>query len=339
MRGRGIDSFTGVPTLLRRLWTPLLIAWFAGQTYGRLSTFVRNQVPLGLDARIYYRAVQNWLAGIDPWRADVVFNRHTFSFAGTPATVVVLAPAALISENAFVVVSLVSSALAATLIVRWLRLPAWWLLFPPLTEVLYSGNPQLVVLLLLLVSGRAASGVASAVSVGLKIYAAVPLAGLARYRDVVLGLGLTALTVIVAPHLWVTYVREFGTISARLDHESANGFSAFSYPLLLVPVVVLLLILARTDRPRAGWLAVPAVWPASEFHYSTFAMPVMSPLLAFLLAIPSQQLPPVAIALDISWRLGSGPLRRRLAQWRPATGRSTANGGTTLDLPEGAAGR
>jgi hypothetical protein len=297
------DAATARVSPARRVWTTMLILWFAAQSYGRISTFIRNEVPIGLDARIYYRAAVDWLAGQDPWRASVVFNRHTFSFAGTPATVVLMAPAVLVPEDAFTALCLTATALAALFIVWRLRLPWWWLLFPPLTEVLYSGNPQLLVLALLLLSGRVASAAGSAFAVGLKVYAGIPLLGLGRYRDLALGLGLTAITFLVAPRLWATYLREFGAISARLNHQSDFGFSAFSYPLILVPVGLLLLLLARWDRARAGWLAVPAVWPASEFHYSTFALPVMSPLLAVLLAIPSQQLPPVAIGLEVIRRL------------------------------------
>jgi hypothetical protein len=299
---------------LRRLWTPLLILWFAGQTYGRLSTFARNQVPIGLDARIYYRAVSNWLAGIDPWKADVVFNHHTFSYAGTPATLVLMAPVVLISEDVFAPICLAVSALAAVWILRRLELPLWWLLFPPITEVLYSGNPQIVVLALLLVGGAVGSAIASALAIGLKVYAVVPALGERRVRQAMLGLALTGATFLVAPDLWLTYVREFGTISARLAHQSDKGFSAFYYPLLLVPVGLVLLILAIRDRRTAGWLAVPALWPSSEFHYSTFALPVMSPLLAVLLAIPSQQLPPVAIGLEAARRLVAPSVRRWVAR-------------------------
>jgi hypothetical protein len=68
----GARRFTRWLAPVRRLWTPLLILWFAGQTYGRISTFIGNHVPIGLDARIYHRAVAHWLAGLDPWRrADV----------------------------------------------------------------------------------------------------------------------------------------------------------------------------------------------------------------------------------------------------------------------------
>ena len=301
---------------LRRLWTPLLIVWFVANTYARLSRFLRDEVPVGQDARIYYRAVSNWLAGVDPWSADVVFNGHTFSYAGTPATVVLMAPAALISEDFFTALLLAVSVVAAVWVVRRLGLPAWWLLFPPIVEILYSGNPHMVVFAALLAGGSVASVVASSLGIGLKVYALVPVLGEGRVRRAVAGLALTAATFLVAPNLWLTYLQEFGAISARLADESDNGFSAFYYPLLLVPVGLLLILLAVRDRRTAGWLAVPALWPASEFHYSTFALPVMSPLLAVLLAFPGQQVPPIAIGLEAARRLVAPRVTRWVADRR-----------------------
>jgi len=72
---------------------------------------------------------------------------------------------------------------------------------------------------------------------------------------------------------------------------------------LLGVTAVALLILAVRDRRAAGWLAVPAAWPSSQFHYSTMALPVMSPLLAVLLAVPVARLAPVAIILEVGRRV------------------------------------
>ena len=67
--------------------------------------------------------------------------------------------------------------------------------------------------------------------------------------------------------------------------------------------IVALGLLALRDRRAAGWLAVPALWPASQLHYSTMALPVMSPLLAFFLAIPILRLPPEIILVEVGRRL------------------------------------
>ena len=311
---------------LRLLGQIALAAWFILQSYQRIARLLRDEVPLGQDIQIYYRAVQEWLAGGDPWSASVAVNPHAiFHYAGSPATTVLLAPSALFSEGQFTALWLVLSALSAVAIVRWLKLPIWWLLFPPTVEALYSGNPQLVVLMLLLAGAGRAGVAADTIAVTLKVYAIVPLLAERRPRRIVYALGLTLATVVVAPFLWTDYLTQFGTISARLERESAGGFSAFYHPVLLVPTAIAIILLWRRDRKAAGWLAVPALWPSSEFHYSTFAQPVMTPILAVLLSVYAQQgLVPVAIMLDVFWRFAAEPVRTRLAAWAAAASPETS---------------
>ena len=301
---------------LRVLGSLILATWFAGQTVMRIARFVRDKVPIGQDIQIYYRGVQDWLEGHDPWGASVVVNPHAvFSYAGSPATTVLLAPSALFSESQFTVLWLALSVLSAVAIVRWLRLPFWWLLFPPTTEALYSGNPQLVVLMLLLVGVRRSGILADGVAVALKVYAVIPLLGQRKWRRVFFALALTAATFAIAPTLWIHYAQQFGAISARLAKESGGGYSAFYHPLLLVPTAIAIALLWFRDPKAAAWLAVPALWPSSEFHYATFAQPVMTPLLAVLLAVPIQRLAPVAIVLYVAWRFASPPVHARLDSW------------------------
>ena len=311
---------------LRLLGQIALAAWFILQSYQRIARLLKDEVPLGQDIQIYYRAVQEWLAGGDPWSASVAVNPHAiFHYAGSPATTVLLAPSALFSEGQFTALWLVLSAMSAVAIVRWLRLPIWWLLFPPTVEALYSGNPQLVVLMLLLAGAGRAGVAADTIAVTLKVYAIVPLLAERRPRRIVYALGLTLATVVVAPWLWTEYLTQFGAISARLERESAGGFSAFYHPVLLVPTAIAIILLWRRDRKAAGWLAVPALWPSSEFHYSTFAQPVMTPILAVLLSVYAQQgLVPVAIMLDVFWRFAAEPVRTRLAAWAAAASPETS---------------
>lgn len=122
-----------------------------------------------------------------------------------------------------------------------------------------------------------------------------------------------------------------GAISTRLEYESTQGWSAFYFPMLLVIAVAALLLLALRDRRAAGWLAVPAIWPSSQFHYSTMALPVMSPLLAVLLAIPderaiamwAQRLVPIAITLEVVRRLVTPWIAQRVMPRATAPGAST----------------
>ena len=301
---------------LRILGEIALAAWFAGQSYLRIASFIRGNVPLGQDIQIYYQGVQEWLHGRDPWAATVIVDsRYAFNYAGSPATTLLLAPSALLSESQFTALWLGLTALSAVAIVRWLRLPIWWLLFPPTTEALYSGNPQLVVLMLLLAGASRTSVLADSIAVVLKVYAVVPLLGERQLRRVGLALVLTIATFVVAPSLWIHYGEQFGTISARLAQQSENGDSAFYFPMLLVPTAIAIFLLWRRDPKAAAWLAVPALWPSSEFHYSTFAQPVMTPLLAILLAVPIQRLVPVAIILYVFWRYAAAPVQAHLSSW------------------------
>jgi hypothetical protein len=295
-------------TVARRVGTVLLFVWFAWHTYDRISFFVDRQFPVGLDATIYYRGVVAWLEGSNPWDAAVLVGGFAYHYAGTPVTTVIMAPAALLSEEVFTLGWVVLTWVATIWTLRRLGFPLWWLLFPPIAEALFSANPQLVVLALLVANRAAASAVATA----LKVYAFIPLFGEARWRQIAVAVAFNAATLIVAPGLWLDYFRQFGAISSRLEYESIQGLSAFYFPVLLAVTVVALLILALRDRRAAGWLAVPAVWPSSQFHYSSMALPVMSPLMAVLLAIPHLRLPPVVIILEIARRLVQPWIAQRL---------------------------
>jgi hypothetical protein len=310
---------------LRTLGQITLAAWFAGLTYLRIAHLVSETVPLGQDIRIYYRAVVQWLHGGDPWAAELVVRHSLFNYAGSPATIILLAPSALFSEDQFTVLWLALCALSALVIIRWLRLPLWWLLFPPTAEALYSGNPQLVVLMLLLAGAARPGMVADSIAVALKVYAVFPLLGERRLRRVGLALVLTIVTFAVAPSLWIHYAEQFGTISARLAQQSNDGWSAFYYPILLIPTAIAILLLWRRDPKAAAWLVVPALWPSTEFHYSTFAQPVMTPLLAVLLAVPIQQVAPVAIMLYVFWRFAAAPVEAHLAVWAAEVRRENTN--------------
>ena len=97
----------------RRAWPIVLFAWFAWQTEERISLLVTRQFPLGIDARIYYRGVVAWLHGGNPWDALVAVGANTYHYAGSPVTTVLLAPAGLLSEEAFTALWLVLTWVAA----------------------------------------------------------------------------------------------------------------------------------------------------------------------------------------------------------------------------------
>lgn len=308
---------TGFLAIARQVWPLVLALWFAWQTFLRISFFIDRDFPLGIDARIYYRGVTAWLSGGNPWDAAVVVRGEAFNYAGTPVTTVVMAPVAVLSEDAFTALWLVATWAAALWTLRKLQLPLWWILFPPITEALFSANPQLVVLALLLADRTIASAVATA----LKVYALIPLAGEKRWRQIGVAGAFSAVTILVAPNLWLQYAQQFGRISDRLAFQSIQGFSAFYFPALLIIALVVLALLARKDPRTAGWLAVPAVWPSSQLHYTTMALPVMSSIMAFFLAVPILRLPPLVVTLEICRRLVASRVVPRSSEHDPSTDR------------------
>ena len=226
---------------------------------------------------------------------------------------------ALIPEDTAVVIGFGVAVMAAVAIVRTLGLPWWWRLFPPLAHGVVVTNPHVLLTALLLTNRAWAEALAGLV----KIYAVVPLGGRFRWRALALtGIGL-GVSFALAPHLWLQYVATMAETTARLNEEAAGGFSAAIVPSLLLPMTLLVFLLWLMDRRAGSWLAVPALWPASQFFTQTFAMPlfargsagavgagaasagsVVAPAwLAALLAIPSRGVVPLAIAIYVVTRL------------------------------------
>jgi hypothetical protein len=267
----------------------------------------------GLDARIYYRGAAVWLAGGNPADASAHMSASTFPFhyAAWPPMTIVTAPFTLLPESVFVVASVIASALAAVFVIRRLKIAPYWLLFPPIVEGVISGNPS-IVLLALLVSG---SRVAQAMAPLLKPYAAIPLAGERRWRALALTGGLLALSLLAWP-LWTTYLGDIGGVAARLSAEAGGGLSGSTIGVVMILGIAAFILLARTDPRAAGWLFVPAFWPATQFHYSTLAMPVMHPILAIGLALPLPGCPLIFITIYAGWRVLSARLRSEMTELR-----------------------
>jgi hypothetical protein len=291
-----------------RLAHVALAAWFVMLTVGLAST-AWTVSWVGLDAQIYYRGSAAWLAGGNPWEALGHFGRWPAHYSALPTTVVLLAPFTLLPEQVFVVGIIAASAVAAVYIVRKLQLPWYFLAFPPLFQGVQSGNPN-VILFALLLSGRP---VLEAVAPLLKVYAGIPLVLLGHRRSVVLAIVFGAVTLLALP-LWITYLGHFADYSSRLVVEAGGGYSATQFgPAAIAATLVSLLVLWRLDRVAAAWLTVPALWPATQFHYSIFAMPLMRSRLwlAALLAFPIPGLPAlVPVTLVVEWLLRQGWARR-----------------------------
>jgi hypothetical protein len=202
---------------------------------------------------------------------------------------------------------------ASVWLVRRLDTPLWWLLFPPLFHSMWNGNPQSIALALLVSS----LPVAAIVAVSLKLYAAVPLVVHPRTLALVVIVLLVSLPVLP----WQLYVDSGFGVGDHL--QTAWNGSAWRLPVLLAPALVALWVLRGHG---AQWLAVPTVWPATQFYYVAMAMPwvVKRPGFAALFAVPAPLVVPlVAIALA-GWHLW--------VRWQVSHGRPDPEVGTPVWL-------
>lgn len=253
--------------LVRRFGLPF---WFALLTLPTLYRSLTATPELFFDARLYVDATRTWLAGGDPWSAELWGN----FFAAPPPTLVPLIPFALLPPDVGWVVLGLTCVAGAVLTLRLLALPWWWLLFPPLAMGLVAGNVQL--LLIPLIAGGAgwAGGF-------FKVYGIVPDLVRGHRRPVIL-FGL--LLVVSAPFLpWALYLESLGAINASLAVQSRYGPTMVESVLLLPFALVAMRIVGRE---RSAWLAVPALWPMQQWYYATFALPVRSALAAVVIALP-----------------------------------------------------
>lgn len=287
----------------------LLPTLFIGVS-ARLAWNAWTQSWLGVDAQIYYRGSAAWLAGESPWSAVVYSLGQPAHYSALPTTVVLLAPATSLPEPAFVPLFLVASAIAAWYVIRKLGLPWYYLAFPPLFQGVQTGNPNVVLLALLLTGVPFLEALAPI----LKVYAAIPIVGRLRLRSAAWAAAFVVLT-LPAMLLWVEYFATFMARSGRLLEEASGGWSApLAGPVETVVTAIAVGLLWARDREAGSWLAVPALWPASQLHYAALAMPLLKDRwwLAAFLAVPIPGLPALAPFLV----LGEMAVRSR----RAATG-------------------
>lgn len=298
------------PWLRRIAGTHVLATWF-----GLCSLVVMvsklTSGGMGGDAVIYHRAAATWAAGGNPWdafivAADGVTRLH---FYGLPPTVILLQPFVLLPESLVPLAGIALQGGAAVYVVRRLALPIWWLIFPPIVTAVFAGNPSIIMLALLLLSHPTLKAVAPI----LKVYAGLALLGEKQWMAVGIGIAATAATVFVWPGLWIQFLDGAAGREAQLMEEAGGGYSAYRYgPVLAAAVACALLILARYDLRVVGWLTPVAIWPGSQFHWNTLALPVMHPILAVGLAAPVQGLPPWVVLGFLIWRV-----LRHLRERRP----------------------
>jgi hypothetical protein len=271
----GMDT-SALRSALRQIGLP---AWFLAVDV--LFQFLAGHLLL-VDARLYQQATNVWLAGGDPWTLNV----DGIYYASGPWSLMMYVPTAWLPLE---VASWAWTALgfgSAIWTLRRLDMPLWWLAFPPLAQALWAGNAQPIVLAALLV--RAPWGVT--IAAGLKLYGFVPALLARRWREVAIASFVLGLTLPALPwSMWVEH--QFGFQAATT--LTWNG-SAWRFP-PLIPVVAVALFLLR--KKGAEWLAIPGLWPGTQFFYHVFALPVLrdKPWLSAMLALPMPLLAPVAV--------------------------------------------
>ncbi len=237
--------------------------WFAALSGYWLFLIAQPGTPLMDD--VYLAATRRWLDGGDPWATE-----YQGWFAAPPITLLPMVPFALLPFGRWLLLALAIGSGIAT--IRLLRRPWYWVMFPPLVISMVGGaiDARLVPLILVGHGWLAVLG---------KVYAAVPLAILGRWRPLVIAAVIILVTVPILP--WGSYLAQFPTIQRHLVEQSQN----LSAPLYLVPVAVAALVLMGRDR--AAWMAVPALWPLTQLYYNTISLPAVTPLAGALIAVPS----------------------------------------------------
>jgi hypothetical protein len=242
--------------------------------------WVTRPGTLAVDAIHYQRAADAWLAGGDPWKVEYA----NVTYAAGPHTLLFYAPTSLLSAQAAAIVWMGLGLLAAIWVTRRLGVPIWWVAFPPLAHAVWNGNPQAIVLALLVFGGP----ICGTLAMGLKLYAGVVL--LAKPRVLLVAVIVLLVTLPLLP--WQMYVADDFGFGAVLS-PGWNG-SAWRVPLLIPPTLLALWILRRKG---AEWWAVPAVWPSIQYYYVSMAMPmvVRRPILAALIATPAVLVTPIVV--------------------------------------------
>jgi hypothetical protein len=247
-----------------------LVVWFAANSVVGIAYAARDTSLLYFDARLYLMATRTWLEGGDPWSVQLAGNY----FAAPPPSLLPLAPLSLLPLDVGVAIVAFACFAAAVATVRMLRLPWWWLFFPPLVQCLLSANVHALLIPLILAG-------AGWLATFLKAYAAPIIVILGRWRAALVALVSVAATAPLLP--WPAYFSQFGSINAHLVEQTHYALPTVA---LMAVSPAALLAMAIVGRQRAAWLAVPPWWPSPQYYYGTRAMGARNALAAAPAALP-----------------------------------------------------
>ena len=265
----------------RYVWTKLtpwlLPIWFTMFAFQTFVYYVAHNL-IGIDLAIYRHAGEVALAGGNPW----IIDSNLAAFAGPPPTLLLYIPVSFLPLPVATVLMMGAGALAAAWAINRLRLPLWWLLFPPLFEALIVGNPDAFILALLLVRGPM-TGLAGV----LKIYALVPIILQRRTGALLVAIAVSALSLPQWQH-FIGSADVVGGVLGDSAHLSAWG------TWLMVPVIAALWLLRRRG---AEYLVVPGLWPNTRSQYGTMALIAVHryPVAAAVIGLNSPYLPATAV--------------------------------------------
>ena len=268
--------------------------------YRVLVYLVVSHEQIGFDARLYTAATRAWLQNQDPWNVSIL-GVH---FGAPPPTLLAFVPFVVLPDLAITLIWVVGSFVLAALALRSLRMPAWWLIFWPIVDGSMVGNPDVAILSLLVIGG----GRLAALAPILKIYALAPLIGERRLRTIALSIAILVVSAPILP--WGLWLSQLPTISERLVNVSATTSVYGNLPLMIAGAAGLLLLGLR----RAGWLAVPVLWPSTQPHYLAMSIPAMSPWLAVAWSFPHPLIVVSAVVVEAVVRRPSGLTGRN--PWR-----------------------
>src|SRR3954468_19341562 len=130
-----------------------LPAWFVAIDL----LWITNTSIVGIAADHYQRAANAWLAGGDPWS---VTTGGGISYASAPHTLLFYVPTSVLPLATATAFWVILGLVAAVWLVHRLGVPMWWLAFPPLVQSIWNGNPQTIMLALLVLGGSVAAALA-----------------------------------------------------------------------------------------------------------------------------------------------------------------------------------
>jgi hypothetical protein len=243
--------------------------------------FVQNPHLLFSDASLYWDATGAWLSGADPWAVVVGGVR----FAGIPPTLLLNLPLQPLGPEIARPFWAVAGICGWLFALRRMRMPPWWLLFPPMWEAWLAGGPDPALL------GLAVAGGGAAVAAFTKPYSVPGLLAIGRWRAAALGCALIVVSIPFLP--WALFLADLDIVRSAFAEQTRPITAWGIWPLFVAAAASLLTI----QRPVALAMLVPVLSPAAQPHYALFGIGAIraSPWLAICLALPYAAAPGVVV--------------------------------------------